>query len=72
MTEHCCGPTPAQVRDANMRGEVLGTWERCPECSERERLLWERIGPHVFIVSPASILAPEVPKDWPKPVITGI
>lgn len=26
-----------------MRGDVLGTWERCPECAEKERQLLDRI-----------------------------
>lgn len=31
-----CGPTPAQVHDAMMRGETLGTWPRCDGCQKRE------------------------------------
>lgn len=34
-----CGPTNEQVMDAMARGDVMGTWDRCEDCAEREREL---------------------------------
>jgi len=58
VTEHCCGPTPEQASRALSRGETLGTWERCPECAERERQLLGRIG-----------FLPTKQLDWPPKTI---
>lgn len=38
-TPHRCGPTPEHVMDAQLRGDTIGTWERCAVCVEREQEL---------------------------------
>jgi hypothetical protein len=49
---HRCGPTPEQVTDGALRGEVLGTWPRCDACAAKEADLLRHVIPRVEPMPP--------------------